>query len=100
MMRLMIRSALDGDEVARALRNENRASWRRALHEHLSTIASEDDAAFATELVMAYVTGVTMRKHMEAGETFSDVARSEAFRDEVHRSCLELLNVSFAAPAA
>ncbi len=99
LMRLMIRSALDGDEVARALRSDNRATWRRALYEHLRTIATEDEASFTTELVMAYITGATMRGHMETGEAFGEIARSAEFREELHRACLELLDVSFASPA-
>lgn len=99
-MRLMIRSTLDGDEVARALRSDNRAGWRRTLFEHFRTLASEDDASFLTELVMSYVTGASMRSHMELGDDFMDASRSGEFREEIHRACLELLDLPLATTDA
>lgn len=99
LMRLMIRSALDGDPVARALRDDNRANWRRSLHEHLRTVAPEPEAAFATEVIMSYVTGATMRGHMELGDDFSETARSPEFRAAIHAACLDLINVPLAEQA-
>jgi len=93
IMRLMIRSAIDGDEVARALRDDNRANWRVILHEHFRTIASDDEATFATELVMSYITGATMRAHMELGDAFHEEARNAKFRAELNRDVLSLLDL-------
>lgn len=99
MMRLMIRSAIDGDEVARALRDDNRANWRITLHEHFRTIVSEEEATFATELVMSYITGATMRAHMELGDGFHDEARNAEFRAEIDATVRELLDLPLAPQA-
>lgn len=96
IMRLIFRCALDGDEVARALRNETRANWRRSLHEHLGTVAVGDVVQSEAEVLMAYLTGATMRAHMDSGDDFEGLARSAEFREELLDGCLLLLNVPLA----
>jgi AcrR family transcriptional regulator len=93
LMRLMFREALSGDETAAALRNESRAMWRRALRDHLSTIADAPTTQQLSDTIMAYLTGRTMRLHMETGDEFSVAVRSEAFRAEVQEACLMLIEL-------
>ncbi|HMO96828.1 MAG TPA: helix-turn-helix domain-containing protein [Tepidiformaceae bacterium] len=96
LMRLMARGALDGDEVARALRNETRATWRNALHQNLATVAETPEVNLAADLIMSLITGLTMRAHMELGDEFEAEARDEAFRDATHQACMALIDLPLA----
>jgi AcrR family transcriptional regulator len=96
LMRLTSRAALDGDEVARALRNDTRATWRDSLHRHLSTVAGGEAVSHTADLLMAYLTGATMKAHMELGDAFDEAARTEGFRAEIHQNCLLLTDLPLA----
>jgi AcrR family transcriptional regulator len=95
LIRLSSRGALDGDEVARALRNDTRATWRNTLHQHLSTIVDHQMVPEVTDLIMSYVTGATMRTHMELGDEFEVAARTEEFRNRIHEACMVLAGLEF-----
>jgi AcrR family transcriptional regulator len=85
ILRLMCREALCGDQTAHALRLQNRAFLRRALHEHFGTIVEAEEADLRSEAVMALITGATMRTQMQTGTAYRAVAESEEFAGRVRR---------------
>jgi AcrR family transcriptional regulator len=84
-LRLMVREILGGDQIAVALRQQNRAFLRRTFCEHLATVFPAPEAEIKTEAIIALLFGVSVRLQIEAGGDFSRASSSPEFRDRVHR---------------
>lgn len=89
LMRLMSCEALGGDKTARALQQESRALWRRAIHAHFSAAFDADTADRATDILHLLIHGVTMLAIMDHGERAGEIFRDSAFREHLwHRAAL------------
>jgi AcrR family transcriptional regulator len=83
-LRLMVREILGGDQIAAALRQQNRSLLRRTFGEHLATVFPAQDAEIKTEAILALLFGVSVRLQMQAKGDFAQASRSPEFRDRVH----------------
>ncbi|MGE0600778.1 MAG: TetR/AcrR family transcriptional regulator [Dehalococcoidia bacterium] len=90
VLSLMSREILSGDETALALRQANRAVWRKTLYESFLTITTAEDADIRTEAIMLFLTGSTMRTQMANGPDFGKVTSDAEFRERVRNSVRRL----------
>lgn len=100
LMRLMSCEALGGDQTARALQQESRAVWRRAIHAHFAAAFDATTADRATDILHALIHGVTMRAMMEHGDRAGEIFRESAFREELWRKALLVVPLSGMGPAS
>jgi AcrR family transcriptional regulator len=98
-LRLMVREILGGDQIAAALRQENRALLRRTFSEHLATVFPARDAEIKTEAIIALLFGAAVRLQIQTGGDFGRASTSPEFRDRVHRWVGTLARLEEAAPA-
>lgn len=94
LMRLMSCEALGGDQTARALQQESRAVWRRAIHAHFAAAFDAATADRATDILHALIHGVTMRAMMEHGDRAGDIFRDSAFREQLWRKAVLVVPLS------
>ncbi len=100
LMRLMSCEALGGDQTARALQQESRAVWRRAIHAHFAAAFDATTADRATDILHALIHGVTMRAMMEHGDRAGDIFRDSAFREQLWRKAVLVVPLSGMGPAS
>lgn len=81
--RILIRSILDGDETALAVRTAKRAQWLRVLTPHFLTVFPPEEAARRVEISITLSLGFVYVAQIEHGSDFPRVAADPAFRDRI-----------------
>lgn len=85
LMRLLVRSVLNEDQTALALRESMRASWRMALLPYFETVFDRDEAAIRVDALMMLYIGFIHTAQIEHGSRFAEVCGEPAFRDGLKR---------------
>ena len=93
--RILIRSILNGDETALALRETKRAHWRQVLTPYFLTIFSPDEAAIRVEASIMLSLGYVYIAQIEHVHDFPQVAADPAFRDRIK----QLMRLAIPIPA-
>lgn len=92
--RMLMRSILDGDETARAVREAKRAHWRKTLTPYFQTVFSPEEAAIKVEASIMLALGFVYTAQIEHCSDFPNVAADPVFRDKLKR----LMIVAIALP--
>jgi len=85
LIRLLIRSALDGDATAIAQRNQTMAYWRRRLLPHFERSFTRDEALLRLEAFLMLVFGITVHSQTAHLGNFPELSHQEAYRDHIKR---------------
>lgn len=99
LMRLMSCEALGGDNTARALHQESRSLWRRAIHAHFAAAFDADTADRATDILHLLIHGMTMRALMDHGERAGEIFRDSVFRERLWERAALVVPLSELEPA-
>ncbi len=89
--RILMRSVLNGDATALALRETKRAHWHRILTPYFLTVFFPDEAAVRVEASIMLSLGYIYIAQMEHVNDFPQVAAEPAFRERIRQlMCLAI----------
>lgn len=94
LVRLLIRSVLNGDQTASALRESTMASWRMALLREFESAFDREEAEIRVEALMMLYIGFICTAQIEHGDRFAEVSEYPEFRNELKH----LVNLSVPLP--
>lgn len=83
--RILIRSILDGDATAMAVREAKRAHWLRVLTPYFLTAFPAEEAALRVEASIMLSLGLVYTAQIEHGSDFPRIAAEPAFRERMQQ---------------
>ncbi|MEO6398737.1 MAG: helix-turn-helix domain-containing protein [Tepidiformaceae bacterium] len=93
--RILMRSVLDGDETALAVREAKRVHWRKTLAPYFLTVFPPEESAVRLDAAMMLALGFVYTAQIDHGTNFPAVAAESEFRD--HLKALILMAVALPA---